>query len=159
MKRAQIVIADDHEIVRIGDRSILNSRSDWEACAEAENGYELIEKVQQFMPDVVITDLAMPRLSGIEATRHIARSSPHLKVLILTIYDAETVARQVLEAGARGLLLKSDAINELNTAVESLLRGGFYFSHSQSDRIIRGFLHGGPRGNGRERLNPLTPRE
>ncbi len=160
MKRLRIVVADDHEIVRGGVRAVLETRSDWEISGEAQSGQELLGLVDRLQPDVVITDVAMPEMSGIEATRRIADRSPEVKVLILTIYDAEALARQALEAGARGLVLKSDAASELVTAVQSVSRGGFYFTQRISDMVVRGFLDGSEpevRRNGRGVL--LTGRE
>ncbi len=160
MKNLKIVIADDHEIVRGGLRSLLATRCDWEISGEAQSGPELLELVARVQPDVVVTDIAMPEMSGIEVTRRIVARWPAVKVLILTIYDAETVAREALEAGARGLVLKSDAASELVMAVQSVSRGGFYFTQRISDMVVRGFLQGSEpevRRNGRGAL--LTARE
>lgn len=160
MKKLQIVIADDHEIVRGGVRSVLQFRSDWEVAGEAASGQELIELVERLQPNVVITDVRMPDLGGIEATRRILERWPQVKVLVLTIYDAEMVAREALEAGARGLLLKSDAAGELVAAVETVSRGGIYFTQRISDMLLRGFLHGNETGNGHKgRAAQLTVRE
>src|SRR5437667_42781 len=109
MATFRIFIADDHEVVRKGLMSLLQAQPDWEVCGEAADGREAVDKAQQLKPDVVILDIGMPSLNGLEATRQILKSNPQAKVLILTLHDSDQVVREVLNAGARGFLLKSDA--------------------------------------------------
>jgi DNA-binding NarL/FixJ family response regulator len=116
----RILVADDHEVVRRGICSVLQKRPGWEVCCEVGDGRLAVDKSLELRPDIVILDIGMPALNGLEATRRILRANPHAKVLILTVYDSEQVARQVFEAGALGYLLKSDAGSELLVAVEAL---------------------------------------
>src|SRR5262250_969962 len=113
----RILVADDHEVVRRGLCGLLGSQPDWEICGEASNGREAVEKTLQLKPDVVILDVGMPVLNGLEATRQILKSNPQARVLILTLHDSDQVVREVLNAGARGFLLKSDAARDLVAAV------------------------------------------
>ena len=122
MATFRIFIADDHEVVRKGLMSLLQAQPDWEVCGEAADGREAVEKAQQLKPDVVILDIGMPSLNGLEATRQILKTNPQARVLILTLHDSDQVVREVLNAGARGFLLKSDAARDLVAAVEALRR-------------------------------------
>src|SRR6266516_4627165 len=101
MTALRILVADDHEIVRRGLCAILESHTGWEVCGEAADGREAVEKTRQLNPDVVILDIGMPSLNGLEATRQILKTNPHAKVLILTLHDSDQVVREVLNAGAR----------------------------------------------------------
>ena len=116
----RILVADDHEVVRRGICSVLQKHPGWEVCCEVGDGRLAVDKSLELRPDIVILDIGMPTLNGLEATRKIVHANPHAKVLILTVYDSEQVARQVFEAGALGYLLKSDAGSELLAAVEAL---------------------------------------
>ena len=113
MNRLRILVADDHEIVRRGLVSLIRTHPDWEVCAEADNGREAVEKASQSKPDVAILDIGMPLLNGLEATRQILHERPSVRVLILTITDTNQAVPAVLDAGARGFLLKSDAALDL----------------------------------------------
>ena len=109
----RILVADDHEVVRRGMCALLQSQPEWQVCGEAADGREAVEKAQKLKPDAVILDIAMPTLNGVEATRQILKSDPHVRVLVLTLHDSDQVVREVLNAGARGFLLKSDAARDL----------------------------------------------
>src|SRR5262249_21363382 len=139
----RIVVADDHEVVRKGLIAILKQKPEWEVCGEACNGREAIGKAKLLMPDVVVMDVSMPGLNGLEATRQIVMANPATKVLVLTIYDSDQVIRSVLDAGARGFLLKSDAGCELVTAVDALLRNKTYFTSKVVALMLEGYLKGG----------------
>ena len=157
MNRLRIFLADDHSLVRRGIRSLLGVHSDWEVCGEATDGKEALEKVNQLNPDVLILDLNMPELNGLEVTRRVHKMCPKVEVLVLTVQDSEQVMRQVLEAGARGYMLKSDAGDELLTAVETVRRHHLFLS-SQTSRMLRG--SSAPRANDDVTPNqPLSPRE
>ena len=159
----RILVADDHEVVRRGLSALLQSQPDWEVCGEAGDGREAVEKAQKLRPDVVILDIGMPSLNGLEATRHILKNQPQIKILILTLHDSDQVVREVLNAGARGFLLKSDAARDLVAAVEALRRDKTYFTSKVAAMVLEGFLKNGtnataaaPPPPGRSRL---TPRE
>jgi DNA-binding NarL/FixJ family response regulator len=112
------LVADDHEIVRRGRCALLKSHTEWEVCAEAADGWEAIDKTHEFKPDIVILDIGMPNWNGLTAARQILQTQPNQKILILTITDEEQVIREILEAGARGFVLKSDAARDLVAPVE-----------------------------------------
>ncbi len=160
MATFRIFIADDHEVVRKGLASLLHAQPDWQVCGEAGDGREAVDKVQQLKPDVVILDIGMPGLNGLEATRQILKLNPQARVLILTLHDSDQVVREVLNAGARGFLLKSDAARDLVAAVEALRRDKTYFTSKVATMVLEGYLKGGTPGSvptvGRNRL---TPRE
>jgi len=122
MHTVRILIADDHAIVRRGLRALVESQQGWEVCAEAANGRQAVEGVERFQPDLAIVDIGMPELNGLEATRQILKISPQTKVLVLTMHQSEEVVAEVLKAGARGYVLKSDADQNLIAAVEALLQ-------------------------------------
>src|SRR5438552_2512540 len=122
MKASRILVADDHELVQRGVRALIDTRPEWEVCGEAATGREAVEQVKRLRPDVVILDVSMPQLNGLEATRQILRAVPQTEVLVLTIHESEQVEREVLAAGAHGYILKSDDGSDLLAAVESLLR-------------------------------------
>jgi DNA-binding NarL/FixJ family response regulator len=107
--KLRILLADDHEIVRRGLRALLEKHEGWEVCGEASDGREAIEKALQLNPDVVIVDIGMPNLNGLDTTRQLLQHDPHFKVIVLTITDSDQVIREALDAGARGFVLKSDA--------------------------------------------------
>lgn len=156
----RILVADDHEVVRKGLVSLLQAQPEWQVCGEAGDGREAVEKALQLRPDVVILDIGMPSLNGLEATRQILKSNPHARVLILTLHDSDQVVREVLNAGARGFLLKSDAARDLVAAVDALRHDKTYFTSKVAAMVLEGYLKGGTPGTpitpGRNRL---TPRE
>src|SRR5881628_3006049 len=112
MATFRIFIADDHEVVRKGLMSLLTAQPDWEVCGEAADGREAVEKAEQLKPDVVILDIGMPSLNGLEATRQILKNNPRAKILVLTLHDSDQVVREVLNTGARGFLSNSLAARE-----------------------------------------------
>jgi DNA-binding NarL/FixJ family response regulator len=123
----RILIVDDHEIVRQGIRTILRARPQWEVCGEATNGREAIEQVRELHPDVIIMDITMPQMSGIEATREITKQNIPGAVLIFTMHESSNLTETVRDAGARGFVLKSHAARDLLDAVEALIAGGTFF--------------------------------
>ena len=160
----RILIADDHELARRGIRSVLESHPGWEVCAEAKDGRDAVELALQTRPDLVLLDIGMPNLNGLEAARHILTSNPGVAILILTMHDSDNVIREVLRAGARGFLLKSDAGRDLVAAVEALQTQRTFFTTRVSQMVLDGFLSreknldesqntGDPSGD------PLTSRE
>jgi DNA-binding NarL/FixJ family response regulator len=157
--KTRILVADDHEVVRRGLCSLLEAQSDWEICGEASTGREAVEKAQQLKPDIVILDIGMPSLSGLEATRQIVKAIPQAKVLILTLHDSDQVVSEVLNAGARGFLLKSDAARDLVAAVEALRRGKTYFTSKVAAMVLEGYLKSGIAAPAPPSSDRLTPRE
>jgi DNA-binding NarL/FixJ family response regulator len=156
----RILVADDHEVVRKGLVALLQAQTDWQVCGEAGDGREAVEKAQTLKPDAVILDIGMPSLNGLEATRQILKTNPHARVLILTLHDSDQVVRDVLNAGARGFLLKSDAARDLVAAVEALRRDKTYFTSKVAAMVLEGYLKGGtPAAPPTPGRNRLTPRE
>ena len=151
MLKYRILIADDHEIVRHGLRAILEARQGWEVCGEATDGWQAVKLTAELKPDVVAMDIGMPNLNGLDAARQIMRDNPRQKILFLTMYQSEQLARTIQQAGARGLLLKSEAGSELVNAIETIQRSGNFFSTRLSTE-----LRGEQRSKSRE---TLTPRE
>lgn len=156
----RILIADDHEIVRRGLKAIVTAQKEWDVVGEALTGREAVDLARQHKPNLVIMDIGMPELNGLEATRQILKEFPGTEVLILTMHDSEQVIREVLDTGARGYILKSDAGRELVAAVEALQRHKPYFTTKVSEMVLNGYLHGGGRDEPEDtpRLR-LTPRE
>jgi DNA-binding NarL/FixJ family response regulator len=146
MPPVSILIADDHELVRKGIRSVLEARTGWQVVAEAGDGREAVKKVQELKPQVAVLDISMPLLNGLEATRQIAKIAPQTKVLILTMHDADPMIQQILEAGAKGYLLKSDASLDLVSAVEALLRNKTFFTPKVGQIVLDGYLNKNPKG-------------
>jgi DNA-binding NarL/FixJ family response regulator len=132
----RIIVADDHEVVRQGIRAVLQSQPDWEVCAEAGNGREAIEKTEAFRPDIVVLDVAMPEVNGLTAVREILQVLPNTKILMLTMHESEQVIREVLEAGAHGYLLKSDAGRDLVNAVSALHRNKRFFTSKVAEMVL-----------------------
>jgi DNA-binding NarL/FixJ family response regulator len=156
----RILIADDHHVVRTGLRSLLESRRGWQVCGEAANGREAVEKAGTLKPDVAVLDIAMPLLNGVEATRQIRKLSPKTEILILTMHQSELLVQEVLEAGARGYILKDDADRNLVMAVDALHRHQPYLSSRVSEVASHAEVKIGAGGSGaRLSRRRLTPRE
>ena len=157
----RILIADDHEVVRRGLCTLLQTHEGWEVCGEAKDGREAVEKAKQVRPDVVILDVGMPNLNGLAATRQLLQQNPQQKVIVLTITDSDQVIREALDAGARGFVLKSDAARDLISAVEALQHNRMFFTPRVNDMVLAGFLDRGRNGSNGEspKLPTLTSRE
>jgi DNA-binding NarL/FixJ family response regulator len=155
MTNLRVLVADDHEVIRHGLISLINSRPDWEVCGEAANGRVAVDKAKETKPDIAILDVGMPVLNGLEATKQILRDNPRVKVLILTITDADWAFRCALDAGARGFILKSDGARDLIAAVEALQYDHTFFTSRVSNLVISGYLENlyGPK----KRNNTLPP--
>src|SRR5579864_9461825 len=136
----RILIADDHEVARHGIRSLLEGHPGWEVCAEAKDGREAVELASTMNPALILLDIGMPNLNGLEAARQILASSPEIPILILTMHDSDQVVREVLRAGARGFLLKSDAGRDLVAAVEALQLRRTFFTTKVSQMVLEGYL-------------------
>ena len=136
MKRIRILLADDHAVVRQGFKMILGAQSDMEIVGEAGNGREAVELAEQLKPDVVVMDVAMPELNGIEATRRVSSSVPHARIIALSMHKDSVYVREVLRAGARGYLLKDSGAGDLVSAVRAVARGEGYLSPAVSNAVL-----------------------
>ena len=139
MKKIRVLIVDDHTLVRDGIKALLALATDIEVVGEAANGMEALEKVKEFAPDVVLMDLAMPIMGGLEATRRIRKEFNRTKVLALTQYDDADYVVPVIEAGARGFITKMSAFSELATAIQAVHRGESYLSPSAATALVEEF--------------------
>jgi DNA-binding NarL/FixJ family response regulator len=135
----RIIVADDHEFIRRGVRGLLEARG-WKVVAEATNGREAIEKTAQLLPDVLILDIAMPLLNGLDAARQIRKRAPKTEILILSMHDSEQLVRSVLTVGIRGYVLKADAAHNLVAAVEALARHKPFFTSNISRILLDAYL-------------------
>src|ERR1700680_3019984 len=136
MNRFSILVADDHPIFRLGLCSLLWSHEGWEVCGESADGRDTVEKCRQLKPDLLILDICMPELNGMDAARQILKHNPDQLILVLTAVDSEHVVRECLEAGIRGWVFKSDSSEDLMTAVEALQRHTSIFSSRVTDLIM-----------------------
>lgn len=140
MGALRILIADDHEVARRGIRSLMEGHPGWEICGEAKDGREAVELGAALRPDIFLLDIGMPNLNGLDAARQILALYPDARILILTIHDSEQVVREVLAAGARGFLLKSDAGRDLVAAVEALQQRRTFFTPRVAQMMLDGYL-------------------
>jgi DNA-binding NarL/FixJ family response regulator len=136
----RILLADDHDVVRRGVRSLLEAHPRWQVCGEAANGREAVGLAAKLKPDIAVLDLEMPELNGLEATRQIKRKLPGTEVLIYSMHETEQLIREVLAAGARGYVLKADAGRQLVDAVEALSRHRPFFTARASEALLETFL-------------------
>ena len=157
MKNLRVLVADDHEIVRKGLCSILLEQG-WEVVGEAANGREAVEKAKYLWPDVVVIDISMPELNGLEATRQILKSDIASKVLVLSMHQSDSLIRGVFEAGARGYLLKSDSCRDLAKAVEAISGNKTYFTANMVETIQDGYRKF-PHTDSQNSCTRLTPRQ
>lgn len=136
----RILLADDHDLTRSGLRYLLEKREGWTVCGEASNGRMAVEMAEKLTPDFAILDMSMPELNGLEATRQILKSQPQTKILIYTMHETEKIIVDVLEAGARGVVLKSDAGENMVTAVESISKGRKFFTSRVAETVVEAYL-------------------
>jgi DNA-binding NarL/FixJ family response regulator len=136
MKRIRILLADDHAVVRQGFKMILDAQPDMEIVGEAANGREAVDLAEQLRPDVVVMDVAMPELNGIEATRRLASSVPHARVVALSMHKDSVYVREILRAGARGYLLKDSGAADLVAAIHAVASGESYLSPAVSNAVL-----------------------
>src|SRR5678815_5449447 len=155
----RILLADDHDVVRRGLSNQLNQHDGWEVCGEASNGREAVSLALKLRPDVVVLDLSMPELNGLEATRQIRSQLPRTEVLIFTMHETEQLIREVLSAGARGYVLKSDAGRQLTNAVEALSHRRPFFTAKVSEALLDAFLKSSAKPDEGSAFRTLTDRE
>ncbi|MCG7852016.1 MAG: response regulator transcription factor [Methanosarcinaceae archaeon] len=159
MKNLRVLLVDDHPIVRKGIRSLLENETGIDVVGEAENGKEAIKKVEGLTPDVVVMDISMPLLNGLDATRQIKRRFPEVRVLILTMHSNEEYISEILKAGASGYLVKKAVPEELVSAIHAVSQGNSFLSPSVSKSVIKKFLQVAGAEAGLEKSSLLTERE
>jgi DNA-binding NarL/FixJ family response regulator len=123
----RVLVADDHEVMRMGIRNLIHLRSGWSVCAEASNGCEAVEKTLQYRPDVVIMDITMPVMNGLEAARQIATIQPRIPVILFSMHVSDDLCQHLRSDGILGAVAKADAARDLTQAVETVLQGGTFF--------------------------------
>ena len=137
---SRVLVVDDHAFIRRGVQSILHAFPEWELCGEADNGADAVRLSEALKPEVIIMDISMPGLNGIEATRAIHKNHPETKVILLTLHDNDELVRSAFRAGARGYLLKIDAEKELVQALRDVVREGAYISPKIDPEVISSVL-------------------
>ncbi|WP_263384705.1 response regulator [Granulicella arctica] len=161
MPELNVLIADDHELIRRGVRDLLAMRTHWRVVGEACDGVEAVEKAVRLRPDIAILDFSMPRMNGPDAAAIIAKQVPEMGVIVLTMHDSEDVIRQVLRAGAHGMVLKSDADRNLLSAVEAVAAKRHFFTSRVSEMLLSEYMKATtvPESKRGAHAAPLTPRE
>jgi two-component system response regulator NreC len=157
--KIRILLADDHTILRAGLKMMLNAQPDMEVVGEAQDGRQAIEEVQKLRPDIVLMDITMPDLNGIEAARQIKRLIPDVKILMLTMHEHDEYVFQALQAGASGYMLKEAADTELITALHVITSGQFYLSPTAQSVVVGDYLQKVRTGEERDSYSSLTERE
>jgi DNA-binding NarL/FixJ family response regulator len=158
-EKRRIVIAEDHTILREGLRALISSNPDFEVVGEAEDGREAIRCVENLRPDLILIDLSMPRMNGMDAIKEIKKGCPGTKILVLTVHKTEEYVLATLRAGADGYVLKDATHAELLMAIESVLKGKPYLSPGVSERVIEGYLEGRKTLRSESPWDTLTQRE
>jgi DNA-binding NarL/FixJ family response regulator len=159
MEPVRLLVADDHEIVRKGLRSLLEAQPGWQVTAEACDGREAVQKAKEIKPDVTVLDIGMPALNGLEAARQMIKNDARAKILILTMHDSDPLIREVLDAGARGYVLKSDASRDLVTAINAVRCNKTFFTAKVAQIVLDGYLDKKPKPNAESAQTRLTPRQ
>jgi len=159
MRKIRIFLADDHLILREGIRLLLEKVPDIEMVGEADDGEEAVTGVEQLMPDVVLMDITMPRLNGLEATRQIKQKHPQIKVLILTMHETDQYLSEMLEAGASGYIVKATNSIELISAIRAVNQGDVHLYPSIARMLVEDYLQRVSAGEEKVSYNGLTPRE
>lgn len=159
MKKIRVLIVDDHTLVRDGVRALLALVADVEVVGESANGREALEKTRELSPDVVLMDLAMPVMGGLEATRRIRREFPEVKVLALTQYDDSEYVIPIIQAGARGFVTKMGAFSELAAAIQAVYRGESFLSPSAAAALVEECQHETASKGEKDPYYQLTDRE
>ncbi|MEX1275644.1 MAG: response regulator transcription factor [Bacteroidota bacterium] len=159
MEKIRIVLADDHTVVRQGFRSLLEEDKSLEVVGEAENGQEALLVVKKTLPDVVLLDISMPHLNGVQATRQIHKLDPKVKILILSMFKDEEYVREVFHAGATGYILKVATGSELIKAIKEVYRGNAYLSPTIAKHLVSDYHEIVTGGTANRKPSGLTPRE
>jgi len=159
MPTISILVADDHAVVRRGLRALLETQPNWKVAGEASNGREAVEKAAALRPQVVILDIGMPKLNGLDAATQIFKADPKVRILMLTMHAAEALIQQTLKAGASGYVLKSDAERDLITAVEALLHNKMFFTAAASTVVLEHLREGQKKKGPHQSGDRLSVRE
>jgi DNA-binding NarL/FixJ family response regulator len=157
----RILVADDHEVVRRGVRALLESQPGWNVCGEAATGHEAVDQARLLRPDLLIVDISMPEMNGLETIRQIHKTMPQMEILVLTMHESEQMMREALAAGARGYLSKSEAARDLLAAVESLRAHKPFFDSKVTEMMLEGYRKDLRKTRPTDSLSAaeLTPRE
>lgn len=158
-KTIRIVLVEDHTILREGLRALFSADPKFEVVGEAADGREAIRQIEKLVPELVVMDLSMPRMTGMDAIREIKRKHPAIKIIALTVHKAEEYLRTTLQAGADGYVLKDATHVELMLAVQNVMKGKTYLSPGVSEQVIEGYLEGKDSRAPSPRLSLLSPRE
>ena len=160
MKKITVLLSDDHTVVREGLRLLVESEADFEVIGEATNGHQSVREAKRLKPDVVLQDLSMPLLNGLEAARQIAREVPSTRVLILSAYSDDAHIEHAVEAGAAGYLMKETAVDDLLRAIREIASGNAFFSPPVASRMLKQWREKLPNGSSVEtRTSKLTSRQ
>jgi DNA-binding NarL/FixJ family response regulator len=155
----RIIVADDHDIIRRGLKQLLSAHQGWEVCGEARTGREAVALAEQLKPDIVVMDISMPDLNGLEAARRIRKTLPRIEILILTLHFSDQLVREIVEAGVRAYIMKSDADKDLVSAVEALANHRSFFTSRAADMLLDGFRRPNAAPDAESLRNRLTSRE
>jgi DNA-binding NarL/FixJ family response regulator len=158
MNSLRIFLADDHTVMREGLKSLVNAQADMNVIGEADNGRATLQRVRELQPDVIILDVSMPDLNGIQVTERLRRTCQNVTVLVLTAHDDNGYLRQLLEVGASGYVLKKAAAEELINAIRVVAAGGVYLDPSLAGKVVGGYL-GNRRPGSKPQANDLSERE
>lgn len=160
MNRTRILIADDHELVRRGLRATLEERPGWDVIAEAGDGEEAVRLALKLKPDLLVLDVNMPKANGLEVARTLQEQAPKIRILVLTVHDSAQIVREIMQAGAKGYLLKSEAGKDLPTAVEAVMNDQPFLTPSVTNIVLDTFLKSSPRPTpAQPETAPLSARE
>lgn len=158
-KKYTILLADDHSILRAGLRSILNNEPNLEVIAEVDNGKDAMKTAMALQPDLLLTDITMPKTNGTECIRELKKRTPKIKILVLTMHSSEEHVHAALNAGANGYLLKGDSHDEFILAINNILNGKTHLSSSISGNIVKGYLNSSDKSQPMASWEALTHRE
>ena len=159
MKTVRILLADDHKVVRHGTRALLSTIPEWEIVGEADNGRDAVSLTDELKPDIVILDIAMPELNGLDAARQIKKISPETEVLIFTAQEAEELVHDVFDSGARSYIMKTDAADHLIDAIKALSEHKHFFTSRISEIVFARYIQGKKPLEGTPEKSRITDRE
>jgi len=143
VKPLRILIVDDHDLMRRGVKALIEAHAGWEICGEATTGREAVTKAEELKPDILILDISMPDLNGVEAARRVRKASPNTEILILSMHYSDQLIREIVDAGVRGYIIKSDSDRDLIAAVEALAKHKPFFTAQATEVILGSFNSGG----------------